>query len=85
MLLSKFLSPISYFLICVSANSDLTSWKTRYFIVRGGLMTYFKDSVTAKPQGTIPLKDCSIDLPNDGRKSFLMRGRGREADGFEIR
>lgn len=48
-------------------------------------MTYFKDKDSSKPQGTIPLKDCSIDLPNDGRKSFLIRGRGRDIDGFEMR
>ena len=66
-------------------NSDQTSWKLRYFVVRGGLMTYFKDALTSKPQGAIPLKGCSIDLPNDKRKSFLLRGRGKDADGYEIR
>jgi hypothetical protein len=48
-------------------------------------MTYFKDKDSSKPQGTIPLQDCSIDLPNDGRKSFLLRGRGRDVDGYEMR
>jgi hypothetical protein len=48
-------------------------------------MTYFKDKDSSKPQGTIPLKECSIDLPNDGRKSFLLRGRGRDVDGYEMR
>jgi hypothetical protein len=66
-------------------NSDQRSWKLRYFVVRGGLMTYFKDKDSSKPQGTIPLKECSIDLPNDGRKSFLLRGRGRDVDGYEMR
>ena len=48
------------------------------------LMTYFKEETSIKPQGTIPLKDCSIDLPNDMRKSFLLKGR-KEVDGFEMR
>jgi hypothetical protein len=47
-------------------------------------MTYFKDDKTSKPQGTIPLKECSVDLPNDLRKSFSLKSR-KEVDGYEVR
>lgn len=65
-------------------NSDATSWKLRYFYIRGGLMTYFKDSKSSQPQGTIPLKDCVIEYPNDKRKSFIRLGRSN-LDGYELK
>jgi hypothetical protein len=65
-------------------NSDSTSWKLRYFFIRGGLMTYFKDKGAVIPQGTIPLKDCVVEFPNDKRKSFIRLGRSG-LDGYELK
>eukprot|EP00602_Paraphysomonas_sp_CaronLab_P004598 CAMPEP_0185035618 /NCGR_PEP_ID=MMETSP1103-20130426/27312_1 /TAXON_ID=36769 /ORGANISM="Paraphysomonas bandaiensis, Strain Caron Lab Isolate" /LENGTH=820 /DNA_ID=CAMNT_0027572783 /DNA_START=1 /DNA_END=2463 /DNA_ORIENTATION=- len=68
----------------MKGDSNLVSWKKRYFIVRGGLMTYFQDANAVKPKGTIPLNHCSLELPNDNRKSFSLKGR-KDVDGFELR
>lgn len=65
-------------------DSQLISWKKRYCVVKGGMISYFVNSSTSKPQGIIPLQDCAIDLPNDNRKSFAMKGRPG-VDGYEIR
>jgi hypothetical protein len=65
-------------------NSDSTSWKSRYFYLRGGLLTYFKDKNSVEPKGTIPLRDCVVEYPNDKRKSFVRLGRSG-VDGFELK
>jgi hypothetical protein len=48
------------------------------------MLTYFIDINSVESQGTIPLKGCVIDVPNDGRKSFSLRGR-IGFSGYEIR
>lgn len=70
--------------VFVKGNSELTKFESRYFVVGGGMMTYFKNNQTSIPQGTIPLKDCTIELPNEERKSFANLGR-EKVKGYELR
>lgn len=70
--------------IFYKGNSDGTSWKSRYFYLRGGLFTYFKDQTSQEAKGTIPLKDCVVEYPNDKRKSFVRLGRSG-VDGYELK
>lgn len=51
--------------VFIKGNTDLTSWTQRYFLVRGGMMTYFVNNRKKTPQGTIPLKNCYIEVPNE--------------------
>lgn len=70
--------------VFLKGNSDFKKWETRYFLVRGGAMTYFKDNQTLEPQGTIPLENCVIELPNEDRKSFVRLGRSG-VNGYELK
>lgn len=63
---------------------SLTSWTKRYIIICGGMLVYFKNNSTSKPQGVIPLQDCVVELPNDNRASFALKGR-QGVEGFEMR
>lgn len=70
--------------VFIKGNSDFSKWETRYFLVRGGVMTYFKDNRSSESQGTIPLENCVIELPNEERKSFVRLGRSG-VNGYELK
>lgn len=69
--------------VFIKGDGSLTNWKKRYFVLRGGLLMYFKNNLALTCNGCIPLKDCVVEIPNENRKSFSWKGR-TTIDGFEL-
>jgi hypothetical protein len=75
----------------VKANQAQNSWKRRFFVVRAGMLVFFKDDpakqppgVATIPQGAVPLQGCEAAMPMDFARSFSTKPR-KGVTGFELK
>lgn len=56
-----------------TGKSGQSTWKKRYFRLKGNFLYYFKSKNAASPRGSIPLQQATVLLPNDIETSVTAR------------
>ncbi|KAL2092186.1 hypothetical protein ACEWY4_011984 [Coilia grayii] len=71
-------------------RSIVKNWQLRYFVLRGNVLTYYKDDRESTSQGTIPLWASQVnELPSNADDKFLFEiippsGGDRERDPYVL-
>ncbi|XP_063051004.1 rho GTPase-activating protein 25 isoform X2 [Engraulis encrasicolus] len=53
-------------------RSIVKNWQLRYFVLRGNILTYYKDDRESTSQGTIPLWSCQVNELSSNDDKFLF-------------